>query len=138
MAKPDIKLAGVCGLYCGKCDIYLAYAKDDIEKKKKIAENVSQMVKKEIKPEQIVCDGCHGEDSLCWSDDCKLRMCSSGRGYDFCFECRDYPCLELTKFAEQCDGHRKAVDNLEEMKKIGAKRRLEKQIWFSNQDSPVR
>lgn len=125
--KPDIKLAGVCGLYCGKCDIYLAYAKNDTERKKKIAQDISQMVKKEIKPEQIVCDGCHGEDNLCWSNDCKLRVCCLGKGYDFCFECQDYPCIELNKFAEQCDGYKKAIANLEEMKKIGVGEWLGKQ-----------
>jgi len=36
--------------------------------------------------------------------------------------------VELIKFGEWCDGYRKAVDNLEEMKKIGAKRWPEKQI----------
>ena len=125
--KPEIKLAGVCGLYCGKCDIYLAYSESDQERKTKIAENISKEVKKQIKPEQIVCDGCHGEDELCWGDECKIRACCFGKGYDFCFKCEDYPCSILTDFGKQHEDYQKAVAELEEMRKVGIDKWLEKQ-----------
>lgn len=125
--KSDIKLAGACGLYCGKCAIYLVYSKDDQERKKRIAENISKSVGKKITPEQIICDGCHGDDSLCWSNDCKIRICCFGKGYDFCFECNEYPCTQLTEFGKQDEDYQKAVQNLEEMKKISVGKWLEKQ-----------
>ena len=66
MSGGDIKLVGACGIYCGSCDVYVAHRTDDLEKKAKIAEDISKQFGKEIKPEQIICDGCNGEDSLCW------------------------------------------------------------------------
>jgi len=125
--KPDIRLAGACGLYCGGCAIYLAYSKNDEERRKRIAENISKSVGKKISPEQIVCDGCHGEDDLCWSNDCKLRVCCFGKRHSFCFECREYPCTQLLEFGKQDERYQKAVSDLAEMKKIGIEKWLEKQ-----------
>ncbi|MCJ7508509.1 MAG: DUF3795 domain-containing protein [candidate division Zixibacteria bacterium] len=125
--KSETKLIGACGLYCGKCFIYLAHINNDLEKKAKIAENISRQVKKEIKPEQIVCEGCHAEDNLCWGDECKIRACCFEKGHEFCFECEDYPCPVLIDFGKRAEDYREAVQNLEEMKKIGVEKWLEKQ-----------
>ncbi len=126
--KPDVKLAGACGIYCGKCAIYLAYSKDDQERKKRIAENISKNFGKQTKPEQIVCDGCHAEDDLCWSNDCKLRVCCFEKGYGFCFECQEYPCTRLLEFGKQDERYEKAVSELAEMKRMGVERWVEKQV----------
>jgi len=113
MSGGDIKLVGACGIYCGSCDVYVAHRTDDLEKKAKIAEDISKQFGKEIKPEQIICDGCNGEDSLCWGKNCLVRVCVKEKGVTACFECNEYPCKKLKEL-----GWAK-LNELEEMKRLG-------------------
>ena len=39
------------------------------------------------------CEGCRGGN--CMYPDCRVSPCTNERGYDFCFECEDFPCEEV-------------------------------------------
>jgi len=123
--KPDEKwLAAVCGLYCGKCDSYLA-SHGDRELQRRIAEKVSETTDKEVKPEEIKCEGCWGPLGIHWSPDCKMRSCAVEKGYRFCFQCEEYPCGRLVMFKDKHYPY--VLDNLNRMRQIGVDAWLKEQ-----------
>ncbi len=109
-------LQGRCGLFCGNCEVYIAYATDDIEGRKKIAAKQRELRPKPITPEQVKCLGCKGPDSPWWSGKCKIRSCAEERGVEFCYQSRVYPCDILKEFHEQ---HPNARENLRTISKQG-------------------
>lgn len=114
-----------CGLNCAKCDIFLAsHGNEELHK------NLVKWFKENIDPsiESISCEGCRGPTNKCWSDDCEFRPCAMEKGLDYCFECLDFICDKLEKFANDgLEHHKRTVENLKMMKRLG----LEK--WKSSQ-----
>jgi hypothetical protein len=80
---------GYCGLFCGSCGIYLA-TKNGTEKK--FAEENNMPL------EMVSCYGCRTDKNPVWCTQCKLKSCARNRGFDFCYECADYPCENLEAF----------------------------------------
>jgi hypothetical protein len=109
-------LQGRCGLYCGECEIYMAYSTDDSKNLERIALEKSKISGEKLQAEDIKCLGCKGPESSCWGRSCGIRKCAEGRGIEFCYQCQDYPCGELDSLFE-----RKPVarDNLKMISKIG-------------------
>lgn len=70
--------------------------------------------------EKIGCDGCRCPSEKSWSEDCPMQSCAAEKGHTVCFECSNFPCEHLEKFAS--DGaphHKRTVENLAEMRRIG-------------------
>jgi hypothetical protein len=109
-------LQGRCGLYCGDCEIYIAYSTDDTNAQRKIARKSSKERGETISPDQIKCLGCKGPDTSCWGATCKIRICAEERGIEFCYQCREYSCDELNSFFEKRPAAR---ENLRMISKIG-------------------
>lgn len=109
-------LQGRCGIFCGDCDIYIAYATDNLENRKKIALEYSKGRGKGISPDQVKCLGCKAPDSSCWESRCKIRACAEERGVEFCYQCLSYPCDILVALFERRPDARK---NLKDISKIG-------------------
>jgi hypothetical protein len=109
-------LQGRCGLFCGDCKIYIAYATDDIESRRNIALECRGISGKAIAPDQVKCLGCKSPDSSCWRSKCKIRACAEERGMEFCYQCRAYSCDILQEFHEQ---HPEAKENLKMISKLG-------------------
>ena len=114
-----------CGLNCAKCEMYLASHGDD-----QLHEELVNWFQKNIDPniDSISCERCRGDVSKCWSGDCEFRPCAMEKGLDYCFECPDFVCDKLEKFAN--DGpehHKRTVENLKKIKELG----LEK--WKASQ-----
>ena len=110
-------LQGRCGLFCGDCKIYNAYATDDVESRKKIAQEYREIRGRNITPEQVKCLGCKAADSSCWESKCKIRACAEERGMEFCYQCLAYPCDMLQKFHGD---HPEARENLKTISKVGS------------------
>jgi hypothetical protein len=117
----------VCGLNCAKCDIY-----DAGHGNEKARNEIIEWFKKErnvtLKPEQITCEGCRGSLDTHWSSDCKMLLCAKNKGLDYCFQCEDFPCTNVNKFAS--DGvshHKRTVENAKRMKEIGL------ETWIAEQ-----
>jgi len=82
-----------------------------------------------LKPEQIKCEGCKGPLDVHWSADCKMMLCAKEKDVQYCFECSDFPCSVLNKFAS--DGaahHKKTVENLKRMREVG------RDAWIAEQE----
>jgi hypothetical protein len=87
MSTVDLTLVGVCGLYCGECEVYVAFSEGDLDKQEEIAEFISLQFGAEVGPEQIMCGGCRGPDELAFCAGCKIRPCATKRGFATCAEC---------------------------------------------------
>jgi len=69
-------LVGACGGYCRGCTDYLAYINNDEKLKRKLAEEFSKQFNMDIKPEDIVCLGCHSSIYRPWYASCSIRQCT--------------------------------------------------------------
>ena len=82
----------------------------------------------DLEPEAIVCGGCRGSLDRHWSPDCGMMLCARRRGHDYCFQCRDFACEKLGVFAgDGMDHHRRAVENMKRIRKMGLEAWLEEQ-----------
>ena len=63
------------------------------------------------------CQGCRGDRSVCWSEDCGLYACCvETKKLEFCSQCDDFPCGELTKWAADYAHHVPALERLKAMR----------------------
>jgi len=117
----------VCGLNCTVCDIMLA-GKGDEEKLREIIDWFEEERGVDVGPEAIVCTGCRGSLEARWSPDCGMMLCARSKGYDHCFQCRDFVCEKLDAFAgDGMDHHRRAVENMKRIKAMGLEAWVEEQ-----------
>ena len=117
-----------CGLNCAKCDIYLASHGDE-----DLREELMTWFKENVDPniENISCEKCRGLTSKCWSNDCEIRTCALKRNVTYCFECSDFVCNILEKFANDGpDHHKRTVENLKKIKENGLRK------WISLNKEP--
>ncbi len=109
-----------CGLNCVKCDIFLSSHGDE-----KLQEELVKWFKENVDStiEHVNCEKCRSPIGECWSSDCELRSCATKRNVNYCFECPDFVCDKLDKFANDGYGHHKrTVENMRDMKKKGLKK----------------
>jgi hypothetical protein len=109
-------LQGRCGLFCGHCEVYIAYSTNNIGSQKRIAKDSGAARGKNMSPDQVKCLGCKGTMTSNWRSPCKIRVCAEERGVEFCYQCRQYPCDELQSFFET---HPEARENLRTISKVG-------------------
>ncbi len=122
---------GVCGLNCALCDIYHANHGDDTGRLE-IQKWFKERRHEDVPLEKIGCDGCRCPPERNWSEDCPMQICATKRGILYCFECRDFPCEHLRKFAsEGTPHHKKSVENLAEMRRLGIDE------WIKHQKKPI-
>jgi len=86
---------------CGyRCDLCLAY-KENIERednRKILSEGWFKYFGIEMKPEDIMCEGCVSCDNPKLIDNsCPVRPCVISKGIDNCAHCNDYICDKLMK-----------------------------------------
>lgn len=89
-----------CGLDCSKCEGYLATQADSDSKRADVAHKWSSIYNKEIKPDQINCDGCKSEGRKFFycENMCKIRKCCISKDVENCATCDDYMCETLSGF----------------------------------------
>jgi hypothetical protein len=115
------ELIAVCGIDCGSCII--RRAPHDTE----AAEHVVSWFKKEgwlkedegiteVIERKMYCKGCRNDPSVHWSPDCKILKCCTDKGYTFCYECSDFPCVLLTERAKENSHYNESLNRLKKMK----------------------
>lgn len=96
------EIVAYCGIVCTECPAYIATQNDDAQGLKRTAEKWSKQFQSEIKPEDIICDGCPpGHTRYCsHCAECEIRACAIGMGVLNCAYCDDYGCEKLTSFQQ--------------------------------------
>ncbi len=94
-----LKFASVCGIYCEtECSIYRAYSSHDEAMRRQLA---LLLLKDVNRWEEIQCDGCKGDQKMCWCKNCSVKSCAYERNHEFCIECEKYPCISLKLLQRQ-------------------------------------
>ena len=103
-----------CGFDCTKCPLYLLSKGDLSEKERKDIETKLLVEYKDLKREDLYCDGCKSRGRLFpYCNECYIRKCCISRGIDNCSECEKFPCNELKDlFSEFPEG----LENLRNLK----------------------
>ncbi len=108
------ELASPCGLFCGICPVYRA--KEDRALAEKLAPKLGLPV------EKVPCRGCRAQQGkVLGHSTCPTYQCVTGRGYEFCYQCADFPCLKLAPAAHRADDlpHNQKIYNLLLIQKAG-------------------
>ncbi len=94
------KMIAYCGLNCAECEGFLATKNNDLELKKKIAEQWTKQFGHPIKPEEINCAGCTDLKGahIGYCSQCEVRACGIQHKVANCAACPEYGCEKLTKF----------------------------------------
>lgn len=128
MNKDVREMVGICGLYCGTCQNYLAHRENDVEQLEKISKA------KGIPVEEICCDGCISDNVFSPCVECVhgFRQCAGEKGVTWCFECSDFPCKRLEDFRDihvvnGISHHENVIEGLRDMKEHGIQQWVEKQ-----------
>jgi len=108
------RMVAFCGLVCTDCKAFIATQENDDVKRRDVAEAWSKLFGREIKPEEINCDGCLSRDGrhIGYCDICEIRKCGVEKGVENCGYCVDYKCEKLGKFFEQASEAEKKLEEV--------------------------
>lgn len=107
-------MTACCGLDCSKCDGYLATQADSDIQRAEVAQKWSVLYRKEVKPEQINCDGCRSDGrkfSYC-ENICAIRKCCKLKSVENCAACGEYVCETLSAFIKMAPQAGKALEKI--------------------------
>ena len=114
MAQAKAEMLAACGLDCGSCSIrripFDAKAADEMIgwfKQMgwlKVSEGVAEVVER-----GMYCNGCQGDRSVHWSDNCEIMLCCGDEKHQqHCGICSELmSCDKLEAFASDEHGHHK-------------------------------
>lgn len=108
------RMVAFCGLVCTDCKAFIATQENDDAKRRDVAEAWSKLVGREIKPEEINCDGCLTGDGrhINYCSMCEIRKCGMEKGVENCGYCVEYKCEKLVKFFEQASEAEKKLEEV--------------------------
>lgn len=91
-----LAVVGPCGIHCGGCELHRA--KDD-------QTLLEALVSKGLRRESLPCAGCRPVQGKCpvIGGTCQTYECVQQRGFDFCYECPEFPCDKLNPAADRAD-----------------------------------
>jgi hypothetical protein len=111
-----------CGLYCGACPVGKANEAEDGILLAGLAREWGR------EPGDLRCGGCKSDVTAVFCTDCRIRLCASERGLEFCHQCDDFPCGVLAGFRNDNAPHHSVVlRNLSRMKELGIEQWLEEE-----------
>ncbi len=108
------KMIAVCGLDCAACDAFIATKSNDDTMKAKVAAEWSKMNGADIKPEDIICEGCRTGSSVLggYCSMCEIRKCAAEKQVSHCGICTDFPCEKVSMVL---DNSPTAAENLKSL-----------------------
>ena len=108
------KKIGFCGVVCIECKAYLATQHNSNVERKKVAQEWSKQYQKEIKPEDIKCDGCFsdGKRLIGYCHVCEIRKCGRQKNIENCAYCNEYACEKLSHFFTMAPDAKKTLDTI--------------------------
>jgi hypothetical protein len=108
------RIIAPCGLVCSECPAYIATQAGDEEALAKMAADAAVNFDREVKPEEVLCDGCWTEtERKCgYIAECEIRACVVERGFANCAHCGEYACEKLTGFMESAPAIKNTLDGI--------------------------
>ena len=108
------EMIAYCGLDCSGCECRQATQADDDVKRAEVARDWSARYNADIKPEQIVCDGCRAGGRLFFycSGICEIRKCGIEKDVEHCALCDEFACDKLEAFFQMAPQARTALEAL--------------------------
>jgi hypothetical protein len=109
------KLTAACGLVCDvDCPAYLATQAGDAAAIAKMAKQASEMLGREVSPDENWCDGCMTESArlAACCRECGIRRCAKARGHRTCADCSDYICEQLAAFLTNAPSAKAVLEGL--------------------------
>lgn len=112
------EIIAICGLTCHECGAYLATINDDDQKRAEVAELWSKEYSSDLKPEDIICEGClsDGENLFSYTKVCEIRKCGKEKAVLNCAHCSDYICEKLEKFFQMAPEAKKRLEEIRSVK----------------------
>ncbi|HOS42816.1 MAG TPA: DUF3795 domain-containing protein [Armatimonadota bacterium] len=110
-------MIGCCGLDCAACEIYIAA--HDPAAATRLAAAWRAGGTADARPDWFRCQGCHGDRSRCWSDDCRLHACCAGKGQEHCGQCADFACEPYQQWVGNWPHHRTARARMQALRENG-------------------
>jgi len=110
--KDVLKYLAPCGLDCFRCaDFENGEIKQISSKLNQLLGNYKRLAKMKAQKEPLFegysqfekiltlftnssCSGCRGENVKCPIDTCSAKTCHKENNIDFCFQCKEYPCVK--------------------------------------------
>ena len=70
----------------------------------------------EMKPEEILCDGCGtpSERKISYCSTCEIRVCCIEKGKENCAVCEEYMCAKLEEFSKEAPEAKKSLEQIRE------------------------
>jgi len=109
-------------LDCGACPVGMANERGDKGELARMAHQWGML------PEELQCGGCKGDVTAKFCARCIMRKCATEKGLEFCFQCGDYPCEDITFFRNDDAPHHSAVfSNLSRILAVGTENWLKEE-----------
>ena len=137
---PEFKYGSFCGLYCGACDILVAYRNGlETGEKPQWSTMPAELgnLPSTIRKSEIECHGCQSDTVFAGCSKCLIRKCAMKKtAIRTCQDCKRYPCwrFKLTDFykrllkLEEKLPHQKTIGrNMEVIRNRGV------QVWLEEQ-----
>lgn len=137
---PDFKHDSFCGLYCGACDILIAFKKSlesGVEPKWIELPKEFQSLPFDTKKSKVRCFGCKTDDVFEGCSHCLIRKCAVKKTeIDTCLDCRMFPCWrhkltglfkKIMKLEKKLPHQKDIRPNMEYIKKHGIAKWMKEQ-----------
>jgi hypothetical protein len=111
----DMEMIAACGLVRTTCPAHVAGKTADRALQEKTATTWSAAYGIEVKPEDVVCDGCQSAGPRLFSHCmvCDVWACAHCKDYGTCAECEEYnECKTINGFFGFCPEAKPALDGL--------------------------
>lgn len=138
---PKFRYDSYCGLYCGACDILLAYKKGlETELRPDWSDLPSELNKLPFsaRKAEIKCYGCKTDTVFAGCSKCVIRKCAMNRnGIETCLDCNSYPCwrVKITAIVKKVLNLEKKLPHLRAIKtNLEVIRNNGMQIWMEEQN----
>ncbi len=127
-----------CGLYCGACEILLAYKKAMEHNTVADWDNLPEEFSDHINKAEVKCLGCKTDTVFAGCRRCQIRSCAREKGVEYCIDCECYPCELINQMKVRLEAvknilpHTSAIiGNLKDIQKMGRKDWLkyQKELW---------
>jgi len=117
------QIIAVCGIDCTACTIRIASLGDTEAVEELVVwwKKEGWLKEDEGMPELLkqspFCQHCRGDRSMHWSANCWiLKCCVDDKGLEYCYECEQFPCERLNKWAQGNSDYTQALERLHQMK----------------------